>query len=211
MERVTICTPHAAAGILPPEAQFGGFRQLPVHLPDVDDADNFQPGLDFSDYSRCHVDRHPSNLKNGQPEWTLSDRDVREVMVTYLEHRCFGKRQFAKLPVLTSIPARFDRVIEKIAADRPRKIEMITRLQRRELCARRAGEDTSVLIREFYGMDSRLRIEQNLPGNIALLLFMFYRLRWTTKAIAAEFRLPETWCRQMLCRLNRTAKSLGLK
>jgi len=60
-------------------------------------------------------------------------------------------------------------------------------------------------------MDSRLRIEQNLPGSIALLLFMFYRLRWTTKAIAAEFRLPETWCRQMLCRLNRTAKSLGLK
>jgi hypothetical protein len=207
----TICEPHAAAGILPPDPQFGGCRQMPVSLPEQDDDGNFELGLSFGDYQRMHTDRYAASRKNGVPAWALNDRDTQRVLLAFLERRVFGKRQLAKLPRLRSPRKRLARVLERIQQQRERRIEVIKALMLRERDARLRGEDTSKLIVQFRNLDFRLWLEgRNLPATVATVMHCFYRLHWTTADIAREFGLTDDFARQVLHRLNKTAKSLGL-
>ena len=156
------------------------------------DRPSAEAGVDFSDYSRSmHTRRMKISHGGRKPApWAFCDSTLRELLLTYLEHRFYTR------------PAPGDDLDTRLE-----KIEAAAKAQYAPTAARlqkyvRAYSDRNADAVQLQNHDTRLVMTQRGHAEIiAALVYLYYRVGFTSSDCADALGLKPPHYRQMLARL----------
>jgi len=149
-----------------------------------------EAGVDFTDYARSmHTLRtKPRHAGRKPAPWAYCDETLRELLLTYLEHRFYLR------------PAHGDDLSARLE-----KIESAAQKQAKPTAARlqkyvRAYRDADAV--QLQNHDTRLLMTQRGHAElVASLVYLYYRVGFTSNDCADALSLKPPHCRQILARL----------
>ena len=146
-----------------------------------------EAGVDFSDYSRSMHTTHtkPRHAGRKPAPWAFCDETLRELLLTYLEHRFYTR------------PAPGDDLDTRLE-----KIEAAAKAQYAPTAARlqkyvRAYSDRNADAVQLQNHDTRLLMTQRGHAElVASLVYLYYRVGFTSNDCADALSLKPPHCRQ---------------
>jgi hypothetical protein len=171
--------------------------------------------LCFQDIERMHL-LPIADLCKGRkfatPEWALSDEQLREVLVSYLERRLMinrpkgnFKERLARATAAAKERARAAKSeCERWVAEyRALSTENFSELPLR-------GESPADRLRRveqyIQNLDSEAYLLERAAELVLAIAYYFYRLGWNSSTIAETLSLKSPHVRQILARMNRAAR-----
>ena len=149
-----------------------------------------EAGVDFTDYARSmHTLRtKPRHAGRKPAPWAFCDETLRELLIVFLEHRFYVK------------PAPGDDLgtrLEKIDAAAKAQAEPTAARLRKYVCAYRDADAVQV-----QNYDTRLLMTQRGHAQLcAALVYLYFRVGFTSRDCADALGLKPPHCRQILARL----------
>jgi len=212
---VTQCAPAPARGS-EPEHQFSR-RPLPSRAATIDgDGEIHSPfSLSVDDFSTMQVHERSQAVcrRKGIPDWTRDDATVRAVLVSYFEHRAFGKLGWLKNTDKTEAE-RLRLAVEKLQGDVPSLIGILDRLCHEYCMLHGTGSDSArqrILKSEIEGIDATLRLSLgNGPATVLGIIYRSYRRCEDSVAVGAALAVKPPTVRQILYRLNHIYRNMEL-
>jgi hypothetical protein len=200
------------------ETQFASQRSFPVHAEFGADHEWHSTGIDFSDYSRMQTSARAvaPGRQLETPSWAVSDTQLREVLVAFLEERAFHSRAGLQTGTLAE---RLANAQKKIIADCQKLIATIDSLCARLVLLKRSTPLTQEIctrIRnleiQIEALDTRLRFEQRDGGAslVTGIVFFYYRVGFCSVGTAKQLSIKPPQVRQTLWRLRNTWAKLEL-
>jgi hypothetical protein len=175
---------------------------------------NFEStGLSFDDYFRMGTEKHKlfCGRRTTVPVWAVNDHDLQRVLVAFLEIRAYGKHS-TKVRQVDTLLERIARAEKQLAERAP-----FTSLRLDVLCARYVElqhnggnpRELAKLEQAIKALDTFL-ITSRSPARItAAVIYKYYRLGYKSTQIASDLGLQSPGVRQMLFRIQCTARALG--
>ena len=165
-------------------------------------------GLDFSDYVRCSTRSRKlnSSRESGAPNWAINDKQLRAVLVAYLERRAMLKAQPG-----TEFQ-RLQRAQEVLNENAKEQQLLLDRMAREYVEFKRHGADAIVLRNyetEIKNLDTVLLFNKDIAGKVLHVVHCYYRLGFNSVETEAETGLKPPHVRAILWRLRKVAASLG--
>jgi len=166
-------------------------------------AEGFQvsQSLSFDDWRSCHLEGHKprASRRLETPAWAINDRQLRDVVVRFVEIR----NHVWRLPIGT-MEERLQRAINRELASKPRKIEVLNGLAKRYVADKNAGKDSASLKRlatQIENLDTWIRFLGK--GHLLALgvVHHYYRVGADSVETAAALGIKPPHVRQLLLRL----------
>ncbi|MGA8538970.1 MAG: hypothetical protein WB566_05690 [Terriglobales bacterium] len=207
--RITICPAMPAAGAYYADRLFIQ-PKLPVPAAEKDAGGEYKNALAFSDYTRCQTSTKcgPRARMIPTPSWVLNATTRRAVILAYLVKRCFGPKQCAGISALPE-RARLAAVVARM------KVQAMALMKVADgLCldyvttpdpARR-----KVLERAIPNIDAQICMTKN-PEVFSAVLYDYYLLGLDSVGCAQRNGLTPVGVRQLISRMNRTARDRGFE
>src|SRR5437879_2573202 len=149
-----------------------------------------EAGVDFTDYARSMHTTHtkPRHAGRKPAPWAFCDTTLRELLLTYLEHRFYLRPTPGD-----DLSARLEKIE---AAAKAQYAPTAARLQKYV----RAYRDADAV--QVQNHDTRLLMTQRGHAElVAALVYLYYRVGFTSADCADALGLKPPHCRQMLARL----------
>jgi hypothetical protein len=184
--------------------------------------------LDWRDYARMHtlsVGKQQKGRRGAVPAWALRDESTRQVILHYLAGR-FGARNSRgnlqqRLEWCSKAGERFAQREKEHTARRIKEYRAISGQQFHELEPEKyerlfysvlRGETSAEHLKrvelQIQNVDSQAMVSERAPELVLAIAYFAYRLGWNSPSIAEQLGLKPPAVRQILHRLNRSAKRL---
>ena len=150
-----------------------------------------EAGVDFTDYARSMHTTHtkPRHAGRKPAPWAFCDTTLRELLLTYLEHRFYLRPTPGD-----DLSARLEKIE---AAAKAQYAPTAARLQKYV----RAYRDADAV--QLQNHDTRLVMTQRgIAQIIAALVYLYFRVGFTSSDCADALGLKPPHCRQILARLG---------
>jgi hypothetical protein len=212
---ITICPPGSAANARL-DLHIGMRAMLPVSVRFAAGGEVESTGLDFSDYSRMGRMFHKldSGRLSDTPSWATNDKQLRAVLVVYMERRAglmepgpgteierLLRAQKKLTEGTASLQATLDKMVHRYA-------EVLAWLKQNPADAEAldARHECAVQIKN---LDTVLLFNKDIAGKVLRVVHCYYRLGYTSVQVETETGLKPTHVRELIFRLRKVAASLG--
>ena len=204
---ITFCTPAAAKNSFLTDLKIVSNRAYPVHLPEKNEDGEFQRGLSFSDYERCHVQQRggPRQRRCTTPLWAMNEASTRHVLLAFFEASVNSNKQRGFIH--GNERERLVAVLQKMKERRAAKITVLDKLCDEFIsCSDPARR--KILQIEISAIDRRLQLEDHVDTSYNIV-FDYYRLAMDSVGVAEKNGLTPYGVWQILFRMNKVARRLG--
>jgi len=162
-------------------------------------------GLGYDEFSSMQIQRQHTNRKLPTPIWAIQDHLLRDVIVTYLEHRTRMGPRRTILP--RSINKRLARVRLWLKAQAPMFSADLDVTLGKRMAAKLAKAESSVLKKldvRAEQLDSAIRFSANGPELTLAIAYLYHRCEIDATGIAQMVGMKPPAVRIVLHRLRQT-------
>ncbi len=161
-------------------------------------------GISFEDLPRYTVQNHKPSAerKLPTPQWAVNDSLLRELLVTYLEHRAAINHKQRGTQA-----ERLARATAKLKAEAQVMAENVIALNREYAARKRIDPRDPILPKlaiEIENMDTQLRFIRRPAEMICGVVYYYFRAKQDSPATAEALGLKPPHVRQIIWRLSRT-------
>jgi hypothetical protein len=165
--------------------------------------------ISFDDYRCMQTTQRKlaSFRESAAPNWSINDKQLRAVLVAYIERRA---------GLLKAQPGtefqRLQRAQEVLNRNAKEQQLLLDRMTREYVEFKRHGADARVLRNyetEIKNLDTVLLFNKDIAGKVLHVVHCYYRLGFNSVETEAETGLKPPHVRAMLWRLRKVAASLG--
>jgi hypothetical protein len=202
MTDVTVC-PAAPAHILLAQEPMFNRRALPVSARFTGHDDFVSTGLAFDDYHRMQsftVKTH--KRRNAVPTW--NDGQLQEILCVALEQRA----GIYEVPKSMTRLQRLEAAHQRLLARRDGLSKALDAASGQYLKLRAAGLPTREVEAKFQMYDAQLSMLPRLPAVLCAVIYLSYRLGFTSPQVAHQLRVSPVFVRQVLSRIRTTAAKI---
>jgi DNA-directed RNA polymerase specialized sigma24 family protein len=195
---VTICPPAPAHIMLGAESQFCRSAQ-PVAVHFIAGGECVGTGIAFDDYQNMQTRARGNYKRRAAPAW--SDKELQEILCALLEHRACIHEVPKGLTRLQRIDAAHQRLLTRRAG----LLRALDDHVQRYMELRAAGLPTKNVESKIEMYDAQLEMLPRLPAILCAVIYLSYRLGFTSPQVAHSLKCSPVFVRQVLSRARTTA------
>ena len=184
--------------------QFAGRRTKAIKATKTREGGWDTPGISFVDFGSMHVHRRKTQERRlPAPEWALNDEGTRRVVLRFCEGHVGIRKGFG------TDAERMQAIRDKAKAILPNKeaqVEIALRQFHELNGAQPEGTHRDFSI-QVQNRDTQIQVlRRGLPELATAAVYLYYRLGWSSVAVAEQLKIKSPAVREWLYRMNKYAK-----